>query len=212
MIAPCKNQRDEGFKTCGACRDAIRRYAHANPVARKQRLKRSNDRRRDSGYSAAWLAGRYRALKASGRCPCGNVRDDELYITCAACRERGRQAYRVSPRRFYEAAARRRIENPEANRHYVATRRAHRLGVLGKTTLSEWRAIVKKQRGRCANCNKKAKLDRDHIIPLSRGGCDYAFNIQGLCRSCNARKNASVPIGAQFSLFQITVDQRVSFS
>lgn len=81
-----------------------------------------------------------------------------------------------------------RQENPEKSRMKV-TRRRHRIrAAAGDFTKREWDAIVKKQRGRCADCSKKRKLTIDHIVPIAKGGCNFAFNLQGLCRPCNTRK------------------------
>lgn len=58
----------------------------------------------------------------------------------------------------------------------------------GSHTTKEWLALVKKYKGKCANCHKKTKLTRDHIMPVSRGGSNYISNIQPLCKSCNSSK------------------------
>lgn len=73
--------------------------------------------------------------------------------------------------------------------------------VLGQHTESEWQAIVSKQKGRCASCNSKTKLTRDHIVPVSKGGSDYAVNIQGLCLPCNCSKQDRMEGISAISLF-----------
>jgi 5-methylcytosine-specific restriction endonuclease McrA len=71
---------------------------------------------------------------------------------------------------------------------------------LGRVSAAEWSAIKKKQRNRCGMCDVKCKLTMDHIIPLARGGSNFAFNIQGLCGSCNYGKRAKL-LTCEVSLF-----------
>ncbi len=98
--------------------------------------------------------------------------------------------------------------NPERYaqiQYHANSRRKARLRAthadIGSHSKSEWRVILEKQRGRCAECGVKSKLEKDHIMPLSRGGSNMAMNLQGLCRSCNARKSASIPVGSQPTIF-----------
>ena len=80
---------------------------------------------------------------------------------------------------------------------------------LDRATPAEWRAhrirrAREKERtrerngssfsdrvGRCAMCgDTDVTLEEDHIIPVSRGGCDCIQNIQPLCHPCNSKKGA----------------------
>jgi 5-methylcytosine-specific restriction endonuclease McrA len=45
----------------------------------------------------------------------------------------------------------------------------------------------------CAYCGKKARLDADHFVPISRGGGYVITNIVPSCLQCNAAKNDSDP-------------------
>jgi 5-methylcytosine-specific restriction endonuclease McrA len=97
-----------------------------------------------------------------------------------------------------------RIENPEKIRSLATRMKARRRGAKGSHTLDEWNAILKSHNNQCAICgiSKKTRpLTRDHIIPISKGGSDFAFNIQPLCLSCNCKKKAKLASGAQHSLF-----------
>lgn len=44
----------------------------------------------------------------------------------------------------------------------------------------------------CQYCGDRA-THVDHIIPRSRGGSDYPFNLVAACRVCNMRKSAKTP-------------------
>jgi 5-methylcytosine-specific restriction endonuclease McrA len=111
-----------------------------------------------------------------------------------AYRERNPEVGKAQYRRWSKA-------NPDRIAAILNRRRTRKLGAAGSHTNAEWLAIVKKHGDRCADCGEKKRLQRDHVVPLSRGGSDFAFNIQPLCRSCNSRKRASIAAGTQHSLF-----------
>jgi len=62
--------------------------------------------------------------------------------------------------------------------------------------IPEWAkaALRARERGRCANCGSNLVLELedqvhvDHIVPLSKGGCNDLVNLQLLCRPCNTSK------------------------
>src|SRR2546427_13129399 len=54
------------------------------------------------------------------------------------------------------------------------------------------RSIRHKFAGKCAVCRKSGLLEVDHIFPKSKGGSGYIFNLQFLCRHCNAKKSSKL--------------------
>jgi len=76
----------------------------------------------------------------------------------------------VWPRGAAPAAAPRRAAIPQRVRHEV------------------WR----RDRGICVECGSRARLEFDHIIPVSRGGSNTARNIELRCEPCNRRKGARI--------------------
>jgi hypothetical protein len=56
--------------------------------------------------------------------------------------------------------------------------------------------VWRRDRGRCAHCGSREKLEFDHIVPLSMRGSDTARNIELLCESCNRQKGAAVSVGS----------------
>lgn len=63
----------------------------------------------------------------------------------------------------------------------------------GKHTELEWRMLKYYYGNRCAICGmRNAKLTKDHIVPVSKGGSDNISNIQPACQSCNSKKGAKI--------------------
>ncbi len=68
-------------------------------------------------------------------------------------------------------------------------RRARRLGTH---TVAEWQTL-RCSIGCCISCGATDRpLAADHIIPVSRGGCDCIHNLQPMCKPCNSRKCARI--------------------
>lgn len=61
----------------------------------------------------------------------------------------------------------------------------------GSHTKEEWQAILARYGNRCLCCEVSGvdvPLTRDHVVPLSKGGTDFASNLQPLCERCNSAK------------------------
>jgi HNH endonuclease len=52
--------------------------------------------------------------------------------------------------------------------------------------------VWRRDRGSCVECGSRARLEFDHIIPVSRGGSNTARNIELRCEPCNRRKGARI--------------------
>jgi 5-methylcytosine-specific restriction endonuclease McrA len=93
-------------------------------------------------------------------------------------------------------------QNPEQNRANQHTQRAKRSGAEGSHTKQEIRGLLTKQGHKCACCSVsiKRRYHIDHITPLSRGGTNWARNLQLTCPKCNLSKNDSDPITFMQSL------------
>ena len=63
----------------------------------------------------------------------------------------------------------------------------------GKLSGADVAAVIDRQKGKCAACGSKGKLEMDHIMPLALGGSGDKSNFQGLCRYCNRSKHAKHP-------------------
>lgn len=127
--------------------------------------------------------------------------------------ERGRQ-YRINnPEKVKEYDRKCRSNNPEKTkekyREYLKTekgkaknqraqskRRAIIKTIINTLTFDEWHNILKQYKFRCAYCGKEFDLfdipERDHIVPISKGGNNTKENVVPACRSCNARKGNKI--------------------
>ena len=89
--------------------------------------------------------------------------------------------------------------NPRRRRlvlFYEAQRRALQAGLSGTHTLEQWLARVDFYGWRCAYCSTSldfATLTQDHVIPVSRGGTNWASNLRPACKSCNSKKKNRSP-------------------
>lgn len=79
-------------------------------------------------------------------------------------------------------------KHPEKFQQKNARSRAKKKSAEGSISSVEWLKLLNRYENKCLCCGKKAKLEMDHVVPLSLGGRNSIDNIQPLCRSCNARK------------------------
>jgi 5-methylcytosine-specific restriction endonuclease McrA len=56
-----------------------------------------------------------------------------------------------------------------------------------------WRVILEAFGYRCAYCGTTGPLERDHRVPITKGGTDDPANIVPACKPCNVRKGAADP-------------------
>ena len=85
-------------------------------------------------------------------------------------------------------------EHKDATNTKTARRRARKKALPATLTTKEWEAIKSAYKQRCAYCGKKpARLQQEHVIPLSKDGPTTMSNIVPACPPCNYAKHTKLP-------------------
>jgi 5-methylcytosine-specific restriction endonuclease McrA len=160
------------------------RYGERKPTGSAERSRRYREQHR------AEVAGRRREYREEHRAAIAERKRWHRISNLEAYRERERRSFAVR----YAA-------NPEAFADWARRRRALKKGAGDvRLTRREWEAITLAFDHRCAYCGARpARLEQDHVIPLTRGGQHTAANVVPACGSCNRRKFTSLgwkPSGA----------------
>jgi 5-methylcytosine-specific restriction endonuclease McrA len=115
-------------------------------------------------------------------------------------RDRARRRYANDPQRQHRATKKWEAKFPEKRRavnlRAQTKRRARELGQTlaeNRLTAGEWQDILARYDGRCAYCfDLTDKPQKEHVVPLARGGQHVARNIVPACRSCNSQKRTKL--------------------
>lgn len=102
-------------------------------------------------------------------------------------REHGRRYYEDNKDALREARKAWRLANPERCADYAHRHRAGEMS--GSVSVRDWRRLVGRFGGCCAYCGGGGPLERDHVVPICRGGKNTIGNLLPACRSCNAKKH-----------------------
>lgn len=102
-------------------------------------------------------------------------------------RESRRRSYRKDPQKYMQITRDWMKRKPAQRRSHIHRSRAQ-IENPGIVRQEEWDALMVKYGGRCLCCGSSSDIVTDHIVPLSKGGCNTIDNVQPLCRGCNARK------------------------
>lgn len=106
--------------------------------------------------------------------------------------DKHREEQRVHYRRHKEEVAKRvrdyKEEHPYNFSRYQAARATRKTKSGGSYTSEEWFTLCFAVGFRCLCCGEIKKLTADHVVPISKGGTSWLYNIQPLCLSCNASK------------------------
>lgn len=61
-----------------------------------------------------------------------------------------------------------------------------------QSTGFDWAEVLELYGNRCAFCGVDGHMTVDHIIPISRGGGNWPWNIRPLCEPCNTLKGSQL--------------------
>jgi 5-methylcytosine-specific restriction endonuclease McrA len=79
--------------------------------------------------------------------------------------------------------------HPEVMRKHQLDRLAMKMNSDGSYTIEQWNNLVMFYDGHCLCCARiDLPLEKDHVVPLSKGGSNSIENLQPLCKPCNSSK------------------------
>ena len=88
--------------------------------------------------------------------------------------------------------------NKDKHAEIKRKRRRIKLNAKGSFTQKEFYKLCEAFNYKCLKCSNKFSIGgiyglvADHIVPLSKNGLDYIFNIQCLCGKCNRQKYTEI--------------------
>jgi 5-methylcytosine-specific restriction endonuclease McrA len=85
-----------------------------------------------------------------------------------------------------------RTTRPLYSRVYGPVYRTRKTQAGGTFTIEEWFTLCFAVGFRCLCCGENKPLEADHIIPVSKGGTSWLWNIQPLCGDCNKKKRSKI--------------------
>lgn len=189
-ITPRENARTAGAKTyignpCSRCNGVVRCVANGaccECAKASSRRHKANNKERYNLKSAEW----YHANKDRSQA------NTKSWVERNYDRNRETAAIWRSNNAEYHRELCKAWQRANRNRKAVieSNRRANHRGSCGRFTLEQVSTILYAQGGKCSYCDETQNLQIDHVIPISRGGSNWPWNLQWLCAFHNASKNA----------------------
>jgi 5-methylcytosine-specific restriction endonuclease McrA len=165
-------------------RAARKRKAHAQTIRQKWRERYDNDPE-------------FRASIAARAIAWNRQNEERRRLIVERYGETNREVLNAKAREW-------KASNKDHCKTHKHARRARVKAAQGSHTTDEWHAILKAHGYRCSWCgamqSASNRLTRDHYIPLSKGGSNFASNIVPACKVCNSEKRARDPLAFARSL------------
>ena len=117
---------------------------------------------------------------------------DEAYATRIREQSRIEHANRTPAEKEHYNELRRIAYADDEDKRILASIRWHERNrdSNGSFTHEEWQDCLIAYNYECAYCGEKHNLTVDHIVAVSKGGYNYAFNLVPACAHCNGSKGA----------------------
>jgi hypothetical protein len=120
------------------------------------------------------------------------TKKDGLNGMCKECTKRQNKKYyeeRKEEVKFYYRERRKQLKR-KATRKKARQRRDEKMAALPNTlTEEQWQETLKEFEYACAYCGRKDReLQKDHLVPVVKGGSFSKYNIVPACPNCNASK------------------------
>lgn len=104
-------------------------------------------------------------------------------------RKQGKRQERKNNREQYSEYHKQwRHNNPDKTKEYSEKRQERFNAVYKDFKKNEWQDCLFFFDNCCAYCGSDGKLQREHIVPISKGGAHTALNVLPACKGCNASK------------------------
>ncbi len=170
---------------------------HKDPEKRKEYQKKyhENNREKKSKYHKRY----YKKNKEKWKDYVKRWRESNLEKML----EQGRKRYQDNHERLLERSKNYfKTEKGRANHQRAKVKRQTIMeNIINTLTSEEWLNILKKYNYKCAYCgtefDENILPEKDHIIPISKGGNNTKENIVPACRSCNAKKGDKILLERQ---------------
>lgn len=193
-------------KTCGRKRGRAYYAANRECIAKRQQARYNADLERSREQSRIrsreWRAANTERAAENARkyYVANRTRHAELmrawYVANKEqANQRGRSYYATNRALIRQRMRARRAAYPEKVKADKQRRRALESNAEGMHTADDIKARYERQKGRCYWCNVKVgnNYHVDHVVPLSRGGTNWADNIVIACPTCNLSKHDKLP-------------------
>ncbi|HEX2866540.1 MAG TPA: HNH endonuclease signature motif containing protein [Ignavibacteriales bacterium] len=86
-----------------------------------------------------------------------------------------------------------RVENKDKIREIWKRATRKRLNILkninSELTQEQWEETLSYFSGKCAYCGNNSQIEKDHLIPITKGGQHVKSNVVPACKSCNSSKH-----------------------